>query len=354
MGYFFDSEIAVRDRNRTTMHGTKTVYICHTPYHVLIACEKVLAKDCSLSGWVESNDIVILDTVRNVDALKSRIQKSEVFNNVIILKHKEVFSWWTNTSFYKSLAYCVMRRGRVPQLDFLDDYNNIYIFNDHRDLGAYLHYKGMPYHLLEDGRDCFKVFDQAHLDSANAKVLRKVLKDCFSIPLGMGESRCCLDIEVNDCVELRTLIDKPIRTLPKHELAESLSDLGKKKIRIVFPCPEQSQSGEPSILLLTSPREARGKDWSRRMQRDYYIKVGNDYCGYKIFLKPHPRDDADYTLLPNNFTLLEKDTPIEVLDLYGNLAFDIGITYMSTALASLTCCKVKIQLKDSSSALEKR
>ena len=321
------------------------LYICHTPYHVLMACEYALA-DAKEEGSADSRrqSILLMDSVGNFEIYAERLRNSGLFDRVFTVRHSEAFASRTNTSFYKTLLLLYLSKGPLHRLDFLFDFDEHFIFNDHRDIGALLHRYRIPYHLLEDGRDCFKRFDQNNLPTANRPFLRKMLKKIFNVPIGMGDSPYCLDIQVNSCEALKTSVSKPVVERPKDALEAAMDEKDREVLGQVFPVPAIDSSRDYAVLVLTSPMEAHGEEWNEERQLAYYRDVVEQYPKGDVFLKPHPRDAVDYQSIAGSCRIIDKSIPVEVLNLNPKISFDYAVAYLSTALPAIRNCKHKISL----------
>ena len=321
------------------------LYICHTPYHVLVACEYVLA-DAKGGESADSRRqaILLMDSIDNFEVYAKRLRNSGLFDRVFTVRHSEAFAPWTNTSFYKTLLLLCLSKGPRARLSFVFDFDEYLIFNDHRDMGALLHRYRVPYHLLEDGRDCFKRFDQNDLPAANKPFLRKILKKVFNVPIGMGDSPYCLDIQVNSCKSLKTTVSKPVIERSKDALEAAMDERGREVLGRVFPVPAIDSSRGYTVLVLTSPMEAHGGGWDEEKQLAYYREVVKKYSKGDVFLKPHPRDGVDYQSLVDSCRIIDKSIPLEVLNLNPDISFDYAVAYLSTALPALRGCKHKITL----------
>lgn len=323
----------------------KQLYICHTPYHILVTCEYALRDRSSREAPDHcGRSILLLDCIDDFESYAERLRKVGLFDHVFVVRHSEVFAPWTNTSFYKTLLLLYVNRAPRRRLGFIFDFDDVFIFNDHRDMGAFLHRYHVPYHLLEDGRDCFKRFDQNNLLTANRPLLRKALKRLFDVPIGMGDSPFCQDIRVNSNDGLMTHTHKPLIEDAKDALAKQMSELDREVLGEVFPVPAFDSARTFSVLVLTSPMEAHGEGWTEEKQRAYYRAVIEGYSNAQVFLKPHPRDEVDYGSMGDICYIIDKNIPVEVLDLNRGILFDCAVAYLSTALPSLRCCKCKISL----------
>lgn len=63
--------------------------------------------------------------------------------------------------------------------------------------------------------------------------------------------------------------------------------------------------------------------------------------GKNVYIKVHPRDDIDYTQFYKNIKILDKNIPMELLDVVLNRPFEEGFTHSSTTLRTLTSVKIK-------------
>ena len=63
----------------------KSLFICHTVYHVYIAMVKQLKENG------QNIDILLVDTILDVDNLADDIRRVNVFNNIHVLRREDIF-----------------------------------------------------------------------------------------------------------------------------------------------------------------------------------------------------------------------------------------------------------------------
>lgn len=318
----------------------KSLYICHTIYHVLISCIKALLKsDCI--------DILLVDTIPNVYELKHRLISAGIFNDIYILSHGNIFNKYTKNSFHLNYIYILYNKNKINEyLKYIKLYDYIYIYNDYSNVGAYLIINKIKYHLIEDGYNLFKNFN-VHKDCLKMKPFKMLLYKIFNIPYQIGLSKYIIDIEVNDILDLKTPLCNKIIQRSRKEMMNKLSETSVNIITDIFELSVNVAEDRKSLLLLTQPLIEIGIVSSLRNQLAYYKCILEKYVDdYDIYIKPHPRDSANYKDLFQNkqVHILNKYSPIEILDMKCRIQFDIGVTYSSTAITSLSCCKNKIQI----------
>lgn len=301
-------------------------YICHTPYHVLISLSKTMLE----SGSV---DAFLVDTIPDVDALASRLALAGVFNEVSCVGVGRPFR---TSSFYKGLFLDSGIANSVVD-EFakrLREYENRYIYNDISEVGCLMMRHGLQYHLLEDGFDAFKVFDQKSNEFGNKRV-RKILNKLFHLPRFLSDTVYCLDVEVNDASGLKTRIDKPVIEKPRREIFSSLSSSQKAKISKVFRIANIGET-HGGTLILTSPFLELGYSESRILE--YYGRLVSLFESRGLcFIKPHPRDVIDYSSIVGSDRIIDRTAPIEIILMLPSLTFNSVVTYASTSIGALDC-----------------
>ena len=70
---------------------------------------------------------------------------------------------------------------------------------------------------------------------------------------------------------------------------------------------------------------------------DKYLK------DYNLYIKTHPRELTDYkAVLDVDFVEIPRDFPLELLNFFKAINFNLGITIFSSALDNLNCVENKI------------
>lgn len=313
------------------------VYICHTPYHVLISLLKMLTDDGGALA-----DLLLVDTIPDFREMAQRIAAEGTFRNIILIEKNRCF---VNTrSFHINAAYINLHQRRVRHsFSFLKSYGGVYIFNDYTEMGSILALLRIDYHLLEDGLDCYKLFDQ-HAVHGRAQALKWLLNKSFSVPMGMAEGKTCVDVEVNDKTQLMTDLMQPLKQIPRSALMESAKDSDKATIARVFDFQPVSIE-EGSVIILTQPLREIGVCVSDIQQVNMYRAIADKFRTKTVFLKLHPRDRCDYSQCFQKERILSGSVPIEVILLAGGrFKFDAAVTYSSTAILALSNCKKRFVL----------
>lgn len=305
------------------MMEVDSIYVCHTPYHVLIATAKVL------SGRQRSSAL-LMDTIPDVDSLAKRLEREDVFEDVVVAGVGRPFR---SQSYYKTLLDDLLFRHHTADLvSYVAGHKNIFLFNDISELGCLLMRRGVKYHLLEDGLDAFKLFDQRKLSSGNTPA-RRLLGAFFKIPNGLGDSDCCVSIEVNDAEGLATRIDKPIVVVPRKDLFTSLEAAQVRALCRLFNLANLDGLNG-AVLVLTTPFAELG--YTEKSILDYYASVVDCFGGPGCcWIKPHPRDQQDYTSIVGPCNIIDRRMPVELLSFVPSLRLRAVVSYNSTSVGSL-------------------
>ncbi|MGT2829359.1 glycosyltransferase family 52 [Streptococcus hillyeri] len=296
----------------------KKLYVCSTVYHLIVALLKI--------NLEEYNKIVLLDGI--VDAEKFCLRLNEIDGiEAVVFTDNLVYS-----------RYPIYKQEQLDMMDkLLEKVKEIYMFIDANHIGWYLHRKKINYHLLEDGYNCF-LYPSQHKYSW----WRFFLK---GIPKVHGYSKYCIDIEANSIAGIpRDSRYNKFIEVPRKQLFEEM-EVSKKEIIFNLFDYEPIKIQQPSVLILTQPLHSDvqwGMSYEEHIQ--FYSKIVEKYSDYHIYLKVHPRDYTDYSKF--NATILSNSYPIEILDIFGEHKFNIGITHSSTALDFLNCVEEKIVLFD--------
>jgi len=332
----------------------KRIYICHTFYHVYIACLKELNKDAS--EWGQA-DLMLSLMSNDFGNLKNRAQATGLFDEVMEFDEKE-------ESFFAELAPLKKDTGNlvknmIQRIRFtkkfgkllepfvpveLKKYEDIYVFCDSDPIGYYLSTHRIYYHALEDGLDCIRYYDTARYDNRGHFKLKAWMAAHNLIFIQNGYSKYCLDMEVNDISVLPYPCPKYIEK-PRRELTENLNAEAKDILVSIFIenkeellaalknsaadlCTGadaggniQEDESNGRILVLTEP--LCDLDTRERIFRDIIAEYGT-VCGRQatILLKPHPRDVLDYSVLFPEHIVLDGKFPMEILNYVEGLVFD--------------------------------
>ncbi len=182
------------------------IYVCHTYYHVYVAC----LKELNLAEEAKGGATLLLSSMStDFGDLLQRAKQSGIFEDVLSYDEKsfEFFPELTELKRDRGSLLLNMRQRirferRLGQLeeqfvpvDFAE-YKDRYVFCDSDPIGYYLAYKKLPYHALEDGLNCLRYRDTAREDNAGHFGFKAKLAALGLIFIQNGYSRWCVDMEV--------------------------------------------------------------------------------------------------------------------------------------------------------------
>ncbi|MBQ4165001.1 MAG: hypothetical protein IJD85_01605 [Oscillospiraceae bacterium] len=288
------------------------LYIVSTYYHALIACVRHINNGGNA-------DIMVTNYIPQHEMLAERLIKSELFERTFPVGKIEEYrpSCWLDYALNNN---CRNKRLVEDQLGFSlnNKYKNIYIFHDDTWIARYLKCARIPYHLLEDALDSFKII----CDSSFAYMVHKDnLKMRLKNILRLGYTYCGYDrytksVEVNsiDGVKIKHLAKGKLVELPRKPMFDKLSDSDIVKLKNIFMKDIPELDSNNSMLLLTQPLYVDRIVEDEAKQAEIYRRLAEKHIGdLKLVVKPHPRDSVDYTGLFPDATLLDKDMPLEIV-----------------------------------------
>ena len=345
------------------MKKTKSrIYVCHTFYHVYVSILKEMkVQRETVPLEYQKADIALSAISTNFENLGERLRRTGIFDTIFALdekredffpelakyraNYKNVVKHMVNRMiFTKKLAKC-----EIPYMEMIDfkAYEDIYVFCDSDPIGYYLNYKHIYYHAVEDGLDCLKNLDDAYV--ANSSHFR--LKTWFSrhnlIFIMNGWGKYCLDMEINDRSVVPTDCPRFVE-VPRKPLEAALTSEQKKLMIQAFiedadALMEQlkpSYGGEEFACFLTEPHPV-----DEEARKKVCLDVLEKYCkGYRVLIKPHPRDMIDYTALCPDAVVLRGRFPVEVLNFFEGLKIKRAVSIVTTAMNSMDFVEEKLNL----------
>ena len=332
----------------------KRIYVCHTYYHVFVT----ILKELNLPEEKQGNATLVLSKMSNdFEDLKTRVEKSGIFESVIefdekrdtffpeLMELKKDRGNVVKNMYYRILytkAYAKLEAPYVP-VDFRQ-YGDIYVFCDGDPIGKYLNQNRIRYHAVEDGLDTLKPCVQAHYDNRGFFKLKKFMSMQLNlIFMCDGYSKYCIDMEVNDT----SVIDDDFykyKEVRRQALMDALSDSDREKLISIFIRDMDSfraflsKGVGDGILLLTEPL----------CTLDIREKIFNDIIDtYKgdgtIFIKPHPRDELDYSEKFPGYWVFDRTLPMEMFKLFKEVHFK-KVVGVYTQLGMIDFADEKIML----------
>ncbi|KHD44213.1 glycosyltransferase family 52 [Streptococcus hongkongensis] len=291
----------------------KKIYICHTVYHLLISLLKLNTE--------ERNILILAYTIPYVRHFEMKLKLLECVTDVIVIN----------------------KDGHISNT-FFSEGDDIYIFNDGTIIGNDLRVHKIFYHLLEDSQDYYS-YNMQYFSVGKRERLLWFFNHNLS---PFGKSKYAIDIEVNNVSKVlyRDARLSKTREVSRRELFNSISQRRKEEIFSLFPEITSLTIPENSVLILTQPlfldhwtEVAQSED----EQLNFYQSLIANYPHSTVFLKPHPRDTIDYSVI-KSIEILPSYIPMEVIELLIIGKFKVGITHSSTALNFLECVDYKIMV----------
>lgn len=338
------------------------IYVCHTYYHVYVACLKELnARDG------RGATLVLSRMSNDFGNLKERAEKSGIFEEVVEFDEKD-YTYFPELvelkkdrgnlvrNMFQRMKFC-KRLGELEApfvpVDFRE-YQDIYVFCDSDPIGYYLSYQKIPYHAVEDGLDCIRYRDTARDDNRGAFPLKAWMARRGLIFIQNGYGRYCLDMEVNDLSVLDHPMGKMIennrealvRGLTEEDRARLVSMFIENKAALDAVLERAKSRRLPVILILTEPLcqdLAVREQLFRDMIEEYgFVEENGEKKRGVIVIKPHPRDLLDYQKAFPEELVLDAHFPMEILNFIG-AEFDRVVT-VYTVPSSIHCAREKVYL----------
>lgn len=311
------------------------IYVCHTFYHVYVACLKELV----LPKEQQGKATLVLSTMSNrFGSLKERAEHCPLFEEVAVFDEKEADAFPQLAKYHKDRGNLVLNMlarirytkllGRLQKpyvpVDFRQ-YKDIYVFCDSDPIGYYLSSEKIYYHAVEDGLNCIQYYDTARYDNRGHFALKAWMSERNLIFIQNGYGKYCLDMEINDL----SVVPYPCRKykeVPRNRLAERLTEEDKDILVRLFienreELMRQLAAGEENkVLVLSEPLcdlEVRRKIFSDIIRE--YGRI--DGRPAQVLIKPHPRDILDYTKEFPEHIVLSGSFPMEILNYIPGLSF---------------------------------
>lgn len=324
--------------------------MCHTYYHVYVACLKELALPASKRGGAT----LVLSTMSNdFGNLRERAMRCPLFEETVLFEEKvdtffpELQKYHTDRgnlflNMLSRMKYTKML-GRLEKpyvpVDFRQ-YRDIYVFCDSDPIGYYLNYEKIPYHALEDGLNCIQYYDTARYDNRGHFELKAWMAAHNLIFIQNGYSRYCLDMEINDRSVVPYPCDKYIE-VPRAKLVERLTEEDKDILIRLFIEDLDELLGQlacgakDKILVLSEPL------CDLTVRRQIFADIIGEYGQVdgrqgQVLIKPHPRDVLDYAKEFAGHIVLSGMFPMEILNFIPGLRFR-RVVSVFTVPNGITC-----------------
>lgn len=334
---------------KDSLRGEKmnNLYVCFTPYHLLVSIVN------SLSNKETNSTILMVNHYEGSFEFYTRAKKE--FENINFHNEdekifKKIYDGLSNKPIKKILTYFnggmknIFSEIKYEKIDKLLDFNeNIFSFNDNTLTTQYILSKNKEISLIEDGYSNY----EALMKKTNLfKILfYKILK----IPLPMGRNKQIKKIYVENPNNLPRDIRNKGKIFNLKEAYMCLSTEEKESILRVFASEIDLEgyidNTKDNCLIITQPLSEDEIILEDQKIAIYESIIKKYNEKYNVVIKPHPREKTDYSTLCKTYNLqvLNKNFPLEILNLVDQNLFQIGITLYSSALKNIDL-KEKIYL----------
>lgn len=307
----------------------KALYVTSTYYHALIACVKQLLEP-------RSADMICTDCIPLGDELSERVRVSGLFDCVYYIENVREYHAKNRLDYFLNLhrKNAELIENQLS-LDF-GCYGEINVFHDDIWASHYLKDRKIRYRLIEDALDSFKFISSSIFRYMIPKRrFRSSIKNFFRVGyVFCGYDNCTYEVEVNDRngVKIESFASKKIVQVPRKAMFDRLSPGDIDILKNIFMKNIPEIDPEDSVLLLTQPLFVDGVVRSEMDQLSYYRKlVDINLSSERLIIKPHPRDLTDYSEIFPEAVILDKNMPVEILELTQNTGFRKLLSINSTS-----------------------
>lgn len=318
------------------------LYICHTPYQVLVTLCRAFDSPCP-------PQLILSTTIPGADSLAARLSATGLVGQVRIFDENACGASLL-TGFWPTLLFQHIRGRRNVEKYYGfrlcgADYANVYIFNDWSILGRYLQDRYIPYILCEDTFASTCCPDQHLIEAQRRLPLFRLRQATGYGYLYWGDWKGVRAIESEDLGRAVAPFSHLLVERSQRAMFHRLTADRKRVLCNVFlthPLPEESPEG--AVLFLTRDfvcEYLMDADTQARM----YKAVVEKYCsGGPLFIKAHPRDATDYAALFPGAVVLDRSMPSEVLNFALPFRFARAVTVESTVLKAFEAADEKVSL----------
>lgn len=327
------------------MPSKPDLFICHTAYQAFISCIRAMRAS-------QKPDIVLASGVLpGAEGLKSRLDAAGIFDRVLLFNEQESHSpIYKNPVMVLLFQHTMHRRHIEKYCRFKLDpsrYGRVYLYNDWNDLCRYLQDCRAPYILCEDAFSGHTIARHPWRDRQASRPFYRLRQRVGYGYLYWGAYKHTAAIETECLADTGPWAENFIED-SKAALFASLTGPEKRLLTRIFVTAPLPPRAERPFLLLTRPYLADGFVGSWAEQLALFGRVLKQYAdGCTVFIKPHPRDDADYAAAFPGAVVLDKNMPSEVLNVAFPFRFERAVTIGSSALNTLTCAEEKLLLPES-------
>ncbi len=338
----------------------KQLILCERPFMVYKAILKAMNSDDCI-------DIVLSNHMPGLEKIYNPLINAHIFNKVFYyddvlyqdyIKNEKLSEyvkfpnilWAWPRKLVKYFRYQKLARKELkPEgLDF-HVYDEILANDGVSTMNFKLNFEKIFYVVSEHGRGNFRLKIPLHI----LAVYITIILDYFNIIVAYsGSSKYVQAVEVDRNEDLVCYIKnrKKVRecriSALENALTEEKKDIIYRIYAEAFGLPKKFDA--EVNLLLTGPLAHDGVLASEKDQLNCYYDAVNLNCDMtkKLVIKPHPRDEVDYSRKFPNAIIVNKVVTSEVLSFCASLKIDKVVTIYSTSISSFQKAKNMVVLGD--------
>lgn len=310
----------------------KKLYVASTYYHALISCVKQLLNH-------DKADIICTSYIPDGRSLADKINESGIFDKTYYIDKINEYKPVNKLDYvffqHRKNAETIEKQFSIN----LGIYDEINIFHDNTWFAHYLKDKKVKYRLIEDALDSFKCISKSNFAFMLGKWrVKTAIKRFLGIGyVYCGYDKCTAEVEVNDKrnVEIAHFAGDKLVEVPRETMFNALTPKDKDILKDIFLKDLPDIIPEKTVLLLTQPFYTDNIVNSEEEQIKLYKRLVTENASVlpeeRLVIKPHPRDNTDYSLFFPRAVILNKNMPVEILGLTKDIEFLKILSIDSTA-----------------------
>lgn len=310
----------------------KKLYVVSTYYHALISCVKQLLSH-------DRADIICTSYIPCGESLSDKIKESGIFDKTYYIGK---INEYVPLNMLDYIFFYHRKNSEFIKKQFTIDlsiYDEINIFHDNTWFAHYLKDNKINYRLIEDALDSFKYISKSNFSfMLNNGCVKTAIKKFFGIGyVYCGYDKCTSEVEVNDKrnIEIARFAGDKLTEVPREAMFNALTLKDRDILKSVFLKDMPEIIPEKTVLLLTQPfytdKIVNSEKEQIKLYKQLVSENASDIMNEQLVIKPHPRDNTDYTPFFSDAVILDKNMPVEILGLTKNVEFSKILSIGSTA-----------------------
>ena len=315
------------------------LYICHTPYHVLVSAAKILTQP-------HAARFCLAQELPGREGLAQRLKACGLCDTVLLPQDNEwpkpVLSGWRRPFVHALQKRAIEKAGfRLDPSEF----SEICIYNDWSPLGNYLQDLGAEFTMGEDTYNNLHI-PNCLIDNQAKEPDYQNKRQTGKRYLYWGAYRGTKVVEVASKKAALYWSERQ-REFDLFAALKQFTPQQMETIRRVFIQQELPPVQGPTCLFLPRSYYIDSMLPSQKAQDTLCRDLVSKYAeGYQLYIKTHPRDTTDYTVLFPDAVVLDRFMPSELLDYCFTVRFDRAVGLGTHSICNLKCADEIIDLPE--------